>query len=40
MLAASASLTDRQKMTAEFFDNKIASLGFSAFFPSGVSPSW
>jgi hypothetical protein len=34
ILAASASLTDEQKMTAELFDNKIESLGFSALFAS------
>jgi hypothetical protein len=34
VLAASAALTDRQKMTAEFFDNKNRSLGASAFFAS------
>jgi hypothetical protein len=32
VLAASASMTDEQKMLAELFDNKIASLGFSAVF--------
>ena len=32
VLAASAGLTDRQKMVAEFFDNKLLSLGGSAFF--------
>ncbi len=32
VLRASANLTDRQKMTAELFNNKIASLGFSAVF--------
>jgi hypothetical protein len=32
VLAASASLTDRQKMIAELFDDKISSLGFSALF--------
>jgi hypothetical protein len=32
VLSASASLTDRQKMTAELFDNKLDSLGFSALF--------
>lgn len=32
VLAASADLTDEQKLTAEFFDDKIASLGFSALF--------
>ena len=32
VLAASASLTDVQKMTAELFNNKITSLGFSALF--------
>lgn len=30
VLAASASLTDQQKMTAELFDNKLFGLGFSA----------
>lgn len=30
VLAASAALTDRQEATAELFDNKIRSLGFSA----------
>lgn len=34
VLAASAALTDRQKMIAELFDNKIVSLGFSALFAS------
>lgn len=34
VLAASASMTDRQKMIAELFDNKIFSLGFSALFAS------
>ena len=33
MLAASANLTDEQKMKAELFDNKILGLGFSALFP-------
>jgi hypothetical protein len=32
VLAASASLTDLQKMTAELFNNKIRSLGFAALF--------
>jgi len=32
VLAVSAGLTDEQKMKAEFFDNKIYSLGFSALF--------
>ena len=32
VLAASANLTDRQKMIAELFNNKIRSLGFSAVF--------
>lgn len=32
VLRASANLTDRQKMIAELFDNKILSLGFSAVF--------
>lgn len=32
VLQASAMLTDHQKMTAELFDNKILSLGFSALF--------
>lgn len=36
VLAASANLTDVQKMTAEFFDNKLLSLGFSAFFSAQV----
>lgn len=34
VLAASAGLTDEQKMTAELFDNKLASLGFAALFAS------
>jgi hypothetical protein len=34
VLAASAALTDEQKMTAELFDNKLLSLGFSALFAS------
>jgi hypothetical protein len=34
VLAASAALTDQQKMTAEFFDDKIRSLGFSILFVS------
>jgi hypothetical protein len=34
VLAASAALDDEQKMTAELFDNKIRSLGFSALFAS------
>ncbi|WP_373501542.1 vanadium-dependent haloperoxidase [Desulfococcus sp.] len=34
VLAASAGLSDLQKMTAELFDNKLASLGFSALFAS------
>jgi hypothetical protein len=34
VLAASAALDDGQKMTAELFDNKITSLGFSALFAS------
>ncbi len=34
VLEASANLTDDQKMKAEFFDNKLLSLGFSAFFAS------
>jgi hypothetical protein len=34
VLEASAKLDDRQKMTAELFDNKISSLGFSALFAS------
>jgi hypothetical protein len=34
VLAASAGMTDRQKMIAELFDNKITSLGFSALFAS------
>ena len=32
VMAIQAALTDEQKMTAELFDNKIASLGFSALF--------
>jgi hypothetical protein len=32
VLAASANLTDERKLTAELFDNKILSLGFSAIF--------
>lgn len=32
VLVAQANLTDAQKMTAELFDNKIFSLGFSALF--------
>lgn len=32
VMAIQAALTDRQKMIAELFDNKIASLGFSALF--------
>jgi hypothetical protein len=32
VLAASANLTDLQKMTAELFNNKIRSLGFAALF--------
>jgi hypothetical protein len=32
VLTAQANLTDAQKMTAELFDNKISSLGFSALF--------
>ncbi len=32
VLAASANMTDEQKMLSELFDNKIASLGFSAVF--------
>ncbi|MEY2982951.1 MAG: hypothetical protein RL562_3178 [Planctomycetota bacterium] len=32
VLAASAAMSDRQKMIAELFDDKIASLGFSALF--------
>lgn len=32
VLRASALMTDRQKMVAELFDDKIASLGFSALF--------
>ncbi len=32
VLAASANLTDEQKMKAELFDNKILGLGFSALF--------
>jgi hypothetical protein len=34
VLAASAALTDEQKMTAELFDNKIEGLGFSILFAS------
>lgn len=34
VLAASAAMTDRDKMVAELFDNKISSLGFSALFAS------
>lgn len=34
VLDASANMTDRQKMIAELFDDKIASLGFSALFVS------
>ena len=34
VLAASAAMTDEQKMMAELFDNKINSLGFSALFAS------
>jgi hypothetical protein len=34
VLAASANLTDYQKMVAELFDNKLLSLGFSALFMS------
>jgi multisubunit Na+/H+ antiporter MnhB subunit len=34
VLAASAALTDEQKMTAELFDNKLRSLGFSILFAS------
>ncbi len=37
VLAASAAMTDRQKMVAELFDNKINSLGFSALFKAIVS---
>lgn len=37
VLAASAAMTDEQKMLAELFDNKINSLGFSALFLSTVS---
>lgn len=36
VLAASASLTDQQKMTAELFDNKINSLGLSGLFASNA----
>lgn len=36
VLAASANLTDEQKMIAELFDDKIASLGMSALFQSVV----
>jgi len=32
VLEASANMTDRQKMVAELFDDKISSLGFSALF--------
>jgi hypothetical protein len=34
VIAASAALDDRQKMTVELFDNKINSLGFSVLFAS------
>ncbi|GGO87819.1 hypothetical protein GCM10011348_41880 [Marinobacterium nitratireducens] len=34
VLAVSANLTDLQKMTAELFDDKLRSLGFSALFAS------
>jgi uncharacterized protein DUF6851/vanadium-dependent haloperoxidase-like protein len=34
VLAASAALTDEQKMTSELFDNKLRSLGFSILFAS------
>lgn len=37
VLAASAAMTDQQKMIAELFDNKINSLGFSALFASTVT---
>ena len=37
VLQASANLSDRQKMIAELFDNKINSLGFSALFASQVN---
>lgn len=37
VLQASANITDRQKMIAELFDNKINSLGFSALFASQVN---
>lgn len=37
VLAASAAMTDEQKMIAELFDNKINSLGFSALFASTVA---
>lgn len=36
VLAASAAMTDEQKVIAELFDNKINSLGFSALFASTV----
>lgn len=32
VINSSANLTDRQKMTSEFFNDKLNSLGFSAFF--------
>lgn len=34
VLAASAALSDEQKLSAELFDNKLLSLGFSALFAS------
>lgn len=37
VLAVSAGLSDKQKMKAELFDNKINSLGFSALFASQVN---
>lgn len=37
VLAATAALTDEQKMIAELFDNKINSLGFSALFASTIA---
>ena len=32
VLAASAAITDHQKMTAELYDNKLLSLGMAAAF--------
>jgi hypothetical protein len=37
VIAASAAMTDEQKMLSELFDNKINSLGFSALFASIAS---